>query len=208
MLTMIDMGIGNLQSVRTAFERIGASVRTTTDPTALEEARVVVLPGVGAFGDGMAALEKHGLVEPLRQHAQLRRRPLIGICLGMQLLADESEEHGRHVGLGLVPGRVVRLSPGESERVPNMGWCDLTVRRRAVLCERIPDGEPFYFAHSYHLVCAEPADCVATISYGGQPVTAAVERENVMGLQCHPEKSQHAGLELLAAFCRKVGVLS
>lgn len=187
MLTIVDIGLSNLGSVHQALNRVGASSMTARSGAELRAATAIILPGVGAFGDGMSALRTQGLVEPLRRHAGAGR-PLLGICLGMQLLADESEEHGCHEGLGLIPGRVVRLAPDDpSLPVPNIGWCDI--------------GEtPFYFAHSYHLVPDDPADGIAEIDYGG-PVVVAARRGSVSGVQFHPEKSQDAGLQLLETFC-------
>ena len=187
MLTVVDLGVSNLGSVLEAFRRVGADVRVTDEPAEVEAAERLVLPGVGAFPDGMAALRAKGLVEPIRAHVLERGRPLTGICLGMQLLATRSEEHGDTEGLDLVPGRVVRLAPRDPAlRVPNMGWCD------------VPGlDDSFYFAHSYHLVADDPADVVATLQYDGA-VTAAVRRGPAAGWQFHPEKSQDAGLSLLA----------
>ena len=205
MLVMIDLGIGNVQSVRLAFERVGAKVMLTSNPVDVQEARAVILPGVGAFGDGMSALTTLGLVEPLRQHVE-RRRPLFGICLGMQLLAEEGEEHGRHTGLGFIKGRVVRLAPTTPEaRVPNMGWCDVTGAGAAAFGKG-EVRESFYFAHSYHFVCSDPTDVAASIDYGGQRVVAGIERGNIFAVQFHPEKSQHSGLDLLARYCRSLGL--
>jgi glutamine amidotransferase len=204
MLTMIDMDMGNLQSVREAFRRVGAPVTVTNAAADVERAAAIVLPGVGAFGDGMERLRSRGLVEPLRAHARAGK-PFLGICVGMQLLADEGEEHGRHDGLGLVRGRCVRLKPGGGDRVPNMGWCDVrVVKDGSVLLAEAPDGEPFYFAHSYHLECRQPDDVAATIEYGGNQVVVAVERDNLFGVQFHPEKSQDGGLAVLQAFWRLV----
>lgn len=205
MLAVIDMDMGNLQSVLEGFRRVGGQPQVTTRAEEIERATAVILPGVGAFGDGMASLRQKGLVGPLRRHAVELKKPLFGICLGMQLLADEGEEHGRHRGLGLISGRTVRLRPTEPGcRVPNMGWCDVAVpKRQSALFAAIPQGEPFYFAHSYHVVCADPADVAATIDYGG-PVTAGIERDNLFGVQFHPEKSQDAGLDVLASFVEHV----
>lgn len=187
MLTIVDIGLSNIGSVRQALSRVGAQSMTARSAGELQGAGAVILPGVGAFGDGMAALRDQGLVEPLRRHAAAGL-PLLGICLGMQLLADESEEHGRHEGLGIVPGRVVALSPTDPALpVPNIGWCD------------VAGGGCFYFAHGYHLVPDDPADRAGEFDYGG-PVVAMVRRGSVTGVQFHPEKSQDAGLQMLEAF--------
>jgi len=206
MIRVIDLGIGNLRSVLDAFGRVGADVEVATRADQLEGARAVVLPGVGSFRDGLASLYEKGLVERLLQHAVNDRKPLLGICLGMQLLAEEGEEHGLRTGLGLIRGRVVRLRPSNAvTRVPNMGWCDVNLAdKRPRLFDRSLDGEPFYFAHSYYLECTDASDVAATIEYGGQPITAAIERENILGVQFHPEKSQDAGLGVLASFVEHV----
>ena len=206
MIAMIDMGIANLRSVLEAFRRVGAEVKVTNRPEDIRDANAIVLPGVGAFGDGMLRLRQEGLVGPLRRHAIEMKKPLFGICLGMQLLADEGEEHGVHKGLGFIPGRVVRLKlTGPEFRVPNIGWCDVSFSRsQSILFDGLHDGEPFYFAHSYHLQCFNRAEEAATIDYGDIKLTAAIEHENVLGVQFHPEKSQDAGLHVLAAFVQYV----
>ena len=206
---VIDLGVSNLQSVMRAFRRIGVDVALIRSRRELEAAQIVVLPGVGAFRDGMARLNELGLVDPLRKLSEERRTPIAGICLGMQLLADESEEHGRYEGLGLVPGRVVRLTadlPGY--RVPNIGWCDLRVARPTPLVPGEVDGQAAYFVHSYQFVCEEPADAVATIDFSGKSVVAAIERGHLFGLQFHPEKSQDTGLTILEALVRNATSLA
>jgi glutamine amidotransferase len=201
-IAVVDLGISNLESVLEALRRVGAAFQVTTDPGDIDRADAVILPGVGAFGDGMRALREHRLVEPLRRHVRMHGRALAGICLGMQLLADAGEEHGLHEGLGLVPGRSARLEPRDRAlRVPNMGWCDVTVRRKSTLFDEGDDGRAYYFAHSYHVVPNDPADVTATLEYGGE-VAAAIERGSVLGLQFHPEKSQDAGLAVLDSFAR------
>lgn len=204
MIAVVNSGIANIGSVLNAFRRIGAPVSVTTDAAGVHAASALVLPGVGAFADGMDSLRRHGLVQPIRD-AAARGTPILGICLGMQLLADQSEEFGRHEGLGLIHGRVVRLEPnGPGQRVPNIGWCDMTIAPKARLFQQLGASSSFYFVHSYHLVCADPADVVATLAFGSATLTAAVERGNVFGAQFHPEKSQDAGLSLLASFARRV----
>lgn len=196
LVTVVDLGLSNLESVLQALRRVGAEARATRDPAQVEAARALVLPGVGAFGDGMASLRDAGLIAPIRAHAEAGR-PLLGICLGMQLLADMGTEHGAFQGLGLVPGTVVRLDPPDrSFRVPNIGWCDTEALK--------PDGPVprngcFYFVHSYHLL-GDAADLQAGTDIGGQYVAAAVARGNVWGVQFHPEKSQDDGLAVLEHF--------
>jgi glutamine amidotransferase len=204
MITIIDSGIANVGSVLAAFARIGAAAHVTTAAADVATASALVLPGVGAFKDGMDSLRAHGLVEPIRE-AVRRGTPMLGICLGMQLLADVSEEFGEHEGLGLVPGRVVRLEPRRpGERVPNIGWCDARISPGSALFSGIEDGSAFYFVHSFHLRCAEPADVTAAIDFGDGPVAAAVERGHVFGAQFHPEKSQDVGLTVLHNYVASV----
>ena len=203
MIGVIDLGISNIGSVLRAFQRVGSTPTLLNDARAVAAAQAIVLPGVGAFGDGMAALQSRGLAAPL-QDAARAGKPILGFCLGMQLLADSSEEYGQHRGLGLIPGKVIRLVPGAGERVPNIGWCDVTARPGARLFRNTPAGTPFYFVHSYHLQCADPGHVAATIAFGKTPVIVAVEHGNIFGLQCHPEKSQDAGLGVLDAFLNLV----
>ena len=193
-MTVVDVGLGNVGSVVAALRRVGAEPIPSRLPDDVEAAGALVLPGVGAFGQGMARLHEAGLVEPIRRHVLERGRPLLGICLGMQLLAGRGEEHGHHEGLGIVPGAVVRLPERPGLRVPSIGWCDADSRAPALVPAR-----PFYFVHSFHMVADDPADVVATFDHGG-PVTAAVARGSALGVQFHPEKSHDAGLDLLAAW--------
>jgi imidazole glycerol-phosphate synthase subunit HisH len=197
-IVMIDMGIGNIQSVMNAFERVGHPVHVARGVADVQSAAAVVLPGVGAFGDAMAGLRAAGMVDAVRAHALERRQPLLGICVGMHVLADVGEEHGFHQGLGLIPGRVRRLCPGTARlRVPNMGWRGVTPVRGCPHAP-LPLDAMYYFAHSYVVECDEPADVAATFNHGG-PHAAIISRGPVVGLQFHPEKSQDAGLDLLHA---------
>jgi len=200
MITIIDSGIANLGSVINACRRLGVAAVPADTPTALASSSALILPGVGAFADGMRSLHHRGLVEPIRA-AAAAGIPILGICLGMQLLAETSEEFGTHEGLGLIPGQVVRLKPAHAgDRVPNIGWCDVSTAARARLFEEIPSGGAFYFMHSYHLKCANAQDVAATIVFGDSSACAAVERGNVFGVQFHPEKSQDLGLRCLDNF--------
>ncbi len=203
-IVIVDYGIGNLRSVQKALERVGATAVVTSDPAALDRAQGVVLPGVGAFGDGMDHLRRRGLVEPVLRQAGAGK-PLLGICLGMQLLFDESEEMGHQQGLGLFPGRVVRFSEGEL-KVPHIGWNQLRLaepRPEMALLEGIEDGAYAYFVHSYYPVPDEPGDLLATTEYGIE-FASVVGRGAIWGAQFHPEKSQDVGLRLLKNFVRLV----
>jgi glutamine amidotransferase len=195
---LVDMGISNLGSVRQALARVGAPPMAAATPASMAEAQGILLPGVGAFGDAMASLRAQGLVEPIRR-AAARGTPVFGICLGMQLLAGESEEFGKHEGLGLLPGRVRKLEADrEGFRVPNIGWCDVTPTRRSRL---FPDGGgSCYHVHSFHFEPSDRAAVAATIEFSGRAVAVAVESGNLYGVQFHPEKSQDDGLRVLAAF--------
>jgi len=214
MIAILDYGMGNLRSVQKAFERVGATAVVTDDPGALDAARGVILPGVGAFGDAMANLRARRLIDPLlRQVAG--GKPLLGICLGMQLLFDESEEMGHHQGLGLLPGRVVRFPAGDL-KVPHVGWnqlqiadgrwqianCRLQIANGGLLVG-IADGTYAYFVHSYYVAPQEPAGVLATTEYGLE-FASVVGQGTVFGAQFHPEKSQEVGLRLLANFARLV----
>ena len=203
MITIIDSGISNLGSVLAAMRRISAPAQVTTDPEAVRKAQAILLPGVGAFADGIAALRKHCLIEPILEAARMGT-PILGICLGMQLLAEASDEFGDYAGLGLVPGRVRKLPAVPGLRVPNIGWCDMDIRRGATLFAGVDNGSPFYFVHSFHLVCAQPAHAAGSIAFGSVPVTVSVEHGNIFGAQFHPEKSQDVGLTFLANFAAYV----
>ena len=203
MIALIDSGICNLASVTYALDRVGATVQVAARAESLGAARAVILPGVGAFADGMRGLQERGFVEPLREAAR-SGKPILGICLGMQLLVDESEEHGRHEGLGLLPGRVRRIvadQPGF--RVPNIGWCDVSAERGGALYARPGPVGAFYFVHGY-CIETDPANIAATMDFSGRKLVAAVERGSLCGVQFHPEKSQDCGLDLLARWVARV----
>jgi glutamine amidotransferase len=199
MIAIADYGIGNLGSVTKAFRRAGAEVRLTGEPETLRRADALVLPGDGAFGATMAEVERRALV-PLLREAVDQGKPLLGICVGMQILFEESEEHGRHAGLGLLPGRVRRLE-GDLP-VPHMGWNRLRARRPHAVLEGVPDGAHVYFVHSYY--CDTPEDVVIATTDYGRDFAAIVGKGSVLGMQFHPEKSQEVGLRLVSSFVRLV----
>ena len=200
MIAIIDYDIGNIHSVHKAFVHIGADVTITSDPNTIDKAQGVVLPGVGAFGDAMANLRKFHLIEPINQAIQ-RRVPSLGICVGMQVLFEVSEEIGTHQGLGILQGSVTRF--GDFLKVPQIGWNRINPRRPHRLLEGIRDGAYVYFAHSYHVRPADAGIVTATTEYG--PVyPSAVASKNICGIQFHPEKSQRVGLRILGNFVAMV----
>lgn len=197
MIALIDYGIGNLRSVEKALQTVGAQVKVTSDPGQIMRAEKVVLPGVGAFGDGMDGLIKRGLVEPVQEVIR-RNVPLIGICLGMQLLFEKSEELGQHLGLNLLPGWVRRF-PVNDLKVPQTGWNQLTISSNSPLTRGIESGDYAYFNHSFYCEALEPTDVVATTEYGVR-YASMVTRGRLYGVQFHPEKSQRVGLQILRNF--------
>lgn len=206
-VTVIDYGIGNLFSVGRAIEHCGAQVQLSGEAAAIDAASHLVLPGVGAFADGMAGLRERGLVEPIRRYAA-SGRPLLGICLGMQMLASTSEEFGEHEGLGLIPGRVRPVPPvdnaGKPHKIPHIGWSALTpapgVHWEGSPLAGTPVGAAVYLVHSFHVVPDDPAHLLAQCDYGGHRVTAAIRSAAVFGCQFHPEKSGAVGLEIMRTF--------
>ncbi|UEM21041.1 imidazole glycerol phosphate synthase subunit HisH [Skermanella mucosa] len=209
-VAIVDYGSGNLRSAAKAFERaaqeagVGAAIAVTDDAEAVRRADRIVLPGVGAFADCMAGIRSvPGLVEAMEEAVLTRGTPFLGICVGMQLMAERGVEHGVWDGLGWIRGEVVALSPADpSLKIPHMGWNDLHVGRpdHPVLAG-LHDGDHAYFVHSYRFACADPATELASVDYGG-PVAAVIGRDNLVGTQFHPEKSQAAGLRLIANFLR------
>lgn len=196
MIALVDYGVGNLRSVQKALEYVGAQVTLTDDPHVILGAEKVVLPGVGAFGDAMKGLRARGLDAVVQEIAR-RGAPLLGICVGMQVLFETSEELGQHDGLGLLPGRVLRFPAGEL-KVPQSGWNQIEPRRPSPLFRDVPAGAYAYFNHAYYCA-AKPGDTLATTDYG-RPYPSIVGRERVYGIQFHPEKSQAVGLALLRNF--------
>ena len=209
MISIINMEMGNLLSVQNAFHKIGAPCREINDAREINTATAVVLPGVGAFHVAMQTLQARGFVEPLRQIATEGHVPILGLCLGMQLLADQSAEHGLHAGLGLIAGQVVRLEERYIQsKVPNVGWCRTDFRRTSKFFPAGSAAPTYYYVHSYHFLPRDPDVIAATISLGPMDVVAAVEAGNVAGVQFHPEKSQNDGLDLLDAWATHYGLKS
>lgn len=198
-VAIVDYGMGNLHSVSKAVERLGYDCLVTGDREQIMAAESIILPGVGAFGDAMRQLRSSGLDEVVKE-AAAAGRPMLGICLGMQLLFETGEEHGKHAGLGLLPGSVVRFEPRDGYKVPHMGWNRLEfVQPEHPLLAELEEGH-VYFVHSYHAL-ADAKDLLAVTNYG-HPVTAIVGRDRVFGMQFHPEKSGELGIRLLGRFLR------
>jgi len=201
-VAIVDYGSGNLHSAAKAFERMaGAPVSVTSDPEEVAAADRIVLPGVGAFGDcwsGLNALP--GMVEALEAAVLRGGRPFLGICVGMQLMATRGLEHGSHPGLGWIPGDVVQMTPADPAlKVPHMGWNELENLKSHPVLDSQPAGTHMYFVHSFHFQCGDPDHVLATADYGGT-LAAVVGRDNMIGSQFHPEKSQKAGLAFIEAF--------
>lgn len=200
MVAIIDYGVGNLFSLQSSLACVGAEVTVTSDPEELAKASHILLPGVGAFGDAAAKLRASGLDQVIRREAE-GGKPLLGICLGMQLLFDESHEYGVHPGLGLISGRVVPMEGviPAGLKIPHIGWNALHFGKESRLFRYIRENDCVYFVHSYYASDCE-SSVIATAEYGIE-LTAAVEQDNVCGCQFHPEKSGDVGLNILRAFC-------
>jgi imidazole glycerol-phosphate synthase subunit HisH len=200
MIAIIDYGLGNLTSVAGAVTKVGHEPVITNDTETLARASKLILPGVGAFGDGMRNLVERGLIGPLAELVQEQGKPILGICLGSQLITDESDEFGAHAGLGWVPARVHRLSPSDATlRVPHVGWNDLYRVGDSVLFEGLPEQPLFYYVHSHYIEARDANIVIGECDYGGRFV-GAFQFGNVYGTQFHPEKSQLDGLKLLKNF--------
>jgi imidazole glycerol-phosphate synthase subunit HisH len=208
-VAIVDCGSGNLRSAAKAFERaaaendIPADIRVTNEPDLISSADRIVLPGVGAFADcrqGLAAVS--GVEEALHEAVVIRARPFLGICVGMQLMAERGREFGTTEGLGWIGGEVVPIEPNDKAlKIPHMGWNEIEARADHPLLDRLGGGSHAYFVHSYHFRLTDPADLVAVTDYGG-PLVAIIGRDNLVGTQFHPEKSQAAGLRLIGNFLR------
>jgi len=207
-VVVVDYDCGNLFSVRRAFEHSGANVTFSSDGDEIAAAERLVLPGVGAFGDAVASLNELGLFDPIHDFAATGR-PMLGVCVGMQLLFDSSDEFGDHAGLGLIPGTVSQIpktrTDGEPHKIPHIGWNELVAGEAdntwdGTLLESLRRSVYCYFVHSFRATPADPAHQVADCLYGGHRIAAMVGRDNVYGCQFHPEKSGPQGLEIIANF--------
>jgi glutamine amidotransferase len=204
MIALIDYGAGNVRSVHKALETVGADVHLFRQPQGLSAADKIVLPGVGAFGDCMASLRRAGMVEPLLAALE-EEKPLLGICVGMQVLFEQGEELGSHAGLGLLPGRVVRFPDrlvAEGLKIPHTGWNQIEPTASDPLFRGLPRGAWAYFNHAYFCQ-PQPEHTLATTDYGG-PFASAVRKDHIYGIQFHPEKSQRVGLHILRNFVERI----
>jgi glutamine amidotransferase len=205
MIAVIDYGMGNLRSVQKALEFVGAKVIVTHDPDLILNADSVVLPGVGAFKDCMANLNKLKLIDPIRKFID-GGKPFLGICLGLQVLFEESEEYGPVAGLGILPGKVVKFIDGSSGgrkgspiKIPHMGWNEIKVKKDSPLFKGVGDAPYFYFVHSYYVV-PEDQNMIATVTNYGVEFVSGIQHKNIYAFQFHPEKSQTLGLSILERF--------
>ena len=198
MITIVDYGMGNLRSVFNALTLLGEDTQITNNPEEILRAERLILPGVGAFGLAMHNLRERGLIDPLNEKVLNQQTPILAICLGMQLLAESSSEHGDHVGLGWIPGRV-RMFEMDGLKVPHVGWNEISVQGEPPLFKGLGGNKEFYFVHSYHFE-TDTAEVVAATTDYGYDFVAAVNRDNIFGTQFHPEKSQDNGLRVLRNF--------
>ncbi|SFV67301.1 Imidazole glycerol phosphate synthase amidotransferase subunit [hydrothermal vent metagenome] len=202
MIGIVDYHMGNLASVINAFKKTGADTRLESDPSKLKQYDKLILPGVGAFGDAMEHLQRNGMDEAVKTFTQ-SGKPLLGICLGMQLLFESSEEFGSTEGLGLIPGKVVAFDESKFDhplKVPHMGWNEIFVQKETALFDSLPDDFYLYFVHSYHAVCNDRY-AIGKTHYGYEFVSA-VQNENIYGIQPHPEKSHENGLKIIENFSK------
>ena len=199
MISLIDIGISNLGSLSNALKRIDVEFNITSDIKNISNSKGIIIPGVGSFYDGMKSLDKLNLLDNLKEISS-SGIPILGICLGMQLLANTSEEFGSHLGLGLVPGDVKKLNNTKISRVPNIGWHDVYLTNGNHLFSNINDGASFYFVHSYAIQFNKNVDCLGHIRHGNNDVIGFFQYKNIFGAQFHPEKSQDNGLQFLSNF--------
>ncbi|MBO3462511.1 imidazole glycerol phosphate synthase subunit HisH [Aetokthonos hydrillicola Thurmond2011] len=204
-IAVVDYDMGNLHSVCKGLEKAGATPKITDSAKELEQAKAIVLPGVGAFDPAMRNLRLRGLEEPIKE-AIASGKPFLGICLGLQILFESSEE-GTKSGLGIIKGKVRRFRPEPDISIPHMGWNQLELTQsKSILWEHLPPNPWVYFVHSYYVDPADPQVCAATVTHGSQTVTAAISYKNITAVQFHPEKSSNIGLQILSNFVSQVWV--
>lgn len=206
-ICVIEYGMGNIKSVVNAFKEIGTDVFVANSPNDLKKAEAIVLPGVGAFKQGMDNLNKLGMIDQLNDEVLNKKKCFLGICLGMQLLAEKGFEHGENDGLGWLPGTIVKLNPDNKKyhRIPHMGWNEILYSQKCVLFDGLNENPVFYFVHSYQMkIDQDNYNLVTSTSWHGEKITSSVHSKNIYGVQFHPEKSQRAGLKLLHNFITNV----
>jgi len=198
MVFIADYGAGNLRSVHKAFEYLGIEAVVSDKASEMSRYEKVLIPGVGAFGPAMEALNRQGFGEALKEHID-KGRSVLGICLGMQLFLSESEEMGAHEGLDILPGKVLRFT-SNTDKIPQIGWNSVDYCKDSVLFRNIPDQSYFYFVHTYYCVPDEPESVAATTFFAGKNFCSAIEKNGIFAVQFHPEKSSEAGLQVLKNF--------
>lgn len=197
-IKIIDYGMGNIQSVKNAFELLNCNVEIIDEPSKISQADGIILPGVGAFGNAVNNLKERKIIDPLKEAVLENKIPLLGICLGMQLLADKSEERGNNNGLSFISGEIRKIPHKEGFRLPHVGWNDVSIKQKKPLFKNIIDKGSFYFVHSYRFECDDDF-VVATTDYG-QNINAVVQKDHIFGVQFHPERSQRKGFHLINNF--------
>jgi len=200
MITIIDYGIGNIGSVKNMLKKVGQKSLITSNLEEIEAAEKLILPGVGAFDYGMEQLSKHNLIDTLNKKVLIQKTPILGICLGMQLFSKKSEE-GQKNGLGWIDAVTKKFDFRNNENlaIPHMGWNDIHIKKQSKLTQDLPNDSRFYFVHSYHMECINKEDVLATSNYGYE-FTCSIEKDNILGVQFHPEKSHKFGMQLLKNF--------
>jgi len=204
-ITIVDYGVGNLGSILNMLKKVGTKAETSSEPDILAKAKKLILPGVGAFDAGMRKLNEAGLIPLLNELVLNKKVPVIGLCLGMQLMTQKSEE-GAEAGLGWINAQTIRFKFGPQNahlKVPHMGWNTLDIQRQHPIVSDLGPESRFYFVHSYHILCTDEADVVAYTDYG-YPLAAIISKENIMGAQFHPEKSHRFGMQLLKNFAERI----
>lgn len=205
-IIIIDYGLGNLRSIVKALNYLSKEVKITNNPDEIKNASKLILPGVGAFKDGMSGLKSRGLIKPIKDYIK-SGKPILGICLGMQLLMTESEEFGLHKGLNFIPGKVVKLKDikkvdEEGYKVPHIGWSQLDIIKKDSIFSNIPNKSEFYFVHSFYVKPNNKEYTTSVTMYGKQEICASIQKDNVFGCQFHPEMSGSLGLEIYKNFCK------